>query len=412
MGSSGKEKLSLRQSILWNAWGCTFYLAVQWLLTIIVTRTLGYEDAGVFSLAMSITNIFYALSTYGMKNYQIADLGGKFSTGNYVTSRFVTCGIATIGCIVFTLVNGYTFYQRTCIIIYMVFKLSESFFDVLLGVYQKHWRMDLMGKSMTMRACLMLVSFSSMILIMHNLAVAIMAMAVLTFMVVIFYDVNKVKRLEVIRCFENVSKVGSLLRECFPLAVYMLLSTSIGSIPRYFLEIFRGSEELGIYASVASPTLIIQMSASYLFNPMITIFSESFNSKDKTRFMKALLDCVKGSVLISVLAILGGKIFGRLGLRILFGESILAYEFLLIPLIVCTILTAEIWLFSSVLTVVRNFKGLIVGNGCAVVLSVIGSMVLIPKYGMQGTTYALIIGNFAGIALLVKYMVHDIKTKF
>lgn len=406
------KKLTIKQSILWNTWGSLIYLGVQWLQTVMVARILGYEDAGVFSLAMSVTNIFYALSIYGMRNFQVSDIDEKYSPGNYVISRIITGGVALALCVGFVILNRYDFQQTVCIVAYMLFKLSEAIFDVLTGFYQKRWRMDLLGKSMTMRAVLMLCIFPGVIWITDSLFLAIIIMTVAVFSVIFLYDMRKTRELEIIRFDINAGRIKQLLVECFPLAIYSVLSTSIGSIPRYFLEIYQGSEKLGIYASIAAPTLIVQMASTYIFNPMVTVFAECFNKKDKNKFLKTLKQCLIAVVFVSFIALVGGKIFGRLGLRILYGKSILDYEYLLMPLIVCTISTACVWLFCCILTVTRNFKALLVGNGCSVVFSVGLSIVLIPVWSMQGATYALLLGNLIGIIILAYYMAKDIKDKF
>lgn len=407
-----EKKLTIKESVLWNTWGSVLYLGVQWLQTVLIARILGYEDAGIFSLAMSVANIFYALSIYGMKNFQISDMEGKYSPGNYVVSRFVTAGGAFLLCVLFTLVNGYDVKQTLCIVVYMLFKLSESFFDVCLGFYQKNWRMDFMGKSLTMRGVLMLCVFSAMMLCTHSLLWSIIAMAIAVYSVIVFYDFKNAKRLVEIRFTKDFTPVRKLLVECIPLAVYMILSTSIGSVPRYFLEMYEGSATLGIYASVATPTLIVQMAATYIFNPMVTVFSEAYAQRDKKRFVKTVRQCLMAVLSISVIGLLGGKLLGRPGLYILYGESILPYEYLLVPIILCTVTTACVWLFCNILTILRNFRALLIGNGLSVIVSALMSIVLIPLWGMQGTTFALMLGNLAGIMVCVWALVLDIRKKF
>ncbi len=406
-----EKKLSIKESVLWNTWGSVLYLGIQWALTVLVARILGYEDAGVFSLAMSIANIFYALSIYGMKNFQISDLEGKYSPGNYVTSRFVTGGGAFVLCIIFTLINGYDTKQTACIIAYMLFKLSEAFFDVCLGFYQKNWRMDFMGKSMTLRGILMVCTFPVVMILTKNLLLAIVVMAIAVYGVIIFYDFRRAMALEKISFrFETVA-VRKLLVECIPLAIYLILSTCIGSIPRYFLEMFEGNTMLGIYASVATPTLIVQMAATYIFNPLITVFAESLNEKDRPRFVKTLKQCFFALLCISVVGVAGAKLLGRIGLRILYGESILPYEYLLLPIIVCTVTTACAWLMYDILTIFRDFKALLMGNGLSVAVSVAMSLILIPNMGMQGTTFALMIGNISGIAVCIVALITNTRKR-
>lgn len=406
------KKLTVKESVFWNTWGSVIYLGVQWLQTILVVRVLGYEEAGIFSLAMSITNTFYAISVYGMRNFQISDIKKKYSAGNYVLSRVVTGGISLVMCSAFAIVNGYNFKQVTCIVAYMLFKLSETFFDVFLGIYQKYWRMDYMGKSMTARAVLMLIIFPGVLWIVEDLLLAIIIMTIAVFGVILFYDLRNAQALEKIYLFSEHGQIWRLLIECLPLAVYSMVSTSIGTIPRYFLEIYQGSEKLGIYASVAAPTLIVQMASTYIFNPMVTVFSESYNEKNREKFVKTLWQCLMAIAAVSCVAMIGAKIFGKFGLRLLYGESILAYEYLLIPLVVCTVTTASTWLFCGVLTVLRNFRSLLIGNIIAAIASLVLSMILIPAWDMQGATYALLFGNLVGIVIFIYYMVRDVREKF
>ena len=65
--------------MLYNSVGFIVYLFCQWLITIVVVRLSNYEDAGILSLAMSINNILYAISTFGLRNYQVSDIENKYS---------------------------------------------------------------------------------------------------------------------------------------------------------------------------------------------------------------------------------------------------------------------------------------------------------------------------------------------
>ena len=68
------------------------------------------------------------------------------------------------------------------------------------------------------------------------------------------------------------------MAECFPLLCYQTMSSVIPTIPRLVMEKILGGAALGIYGSVAAPTMIVQMGASYVFNPFITLFAEQYSS--------------------------------------------------------------------------------------------------------------------------------------
>ena len=71
-----EKKLSLQSSIAWNSIGSIFYLGCQWLMTVVVVWIAGLETAGILSLAMSVSNIWYSFAVYGMRNFQVSDTVG------------------------------------------------------------------------------------------------------------------------------------------------------------------------------------------------------------------------------------------------------------------------------------------------------------------------------------------------
>ncbi|KLU72105.1 MAG: hypothetical protein RHS_2190 [Robinsoniella sp. RHS] len=398
------KKMSIKTSILWNTWGSLVYLGCQWLLSVLVIRISGFENSGILTLAMSITNMFYSIAVYGMRTFQVADTENEYSQGTYVLSRAATGLTAFILCTAFVVINRYDKISSLSIIIYMVFRLGEALFDVYAGFFQKYWRMDYLGKSMVIRGVVMLCSYLVFLGLFNSLPVAFGAMALSTFLVIIFYDRRNVKRITNIKSDGNLKKVQELLIRCFPLVVYLFLNAAISSIPRYFLEKFCGNDKLGVYAAIAAPTLVVQMASTYIFNPFVTAFAEKYHAGDRAGFWKLLFTCVKVVGAVSVAAMAGAALLGEWGLLILIGEKILPYTDLLLPLVACTILTAFSWLLCGVLTVVKDFRGLIISNVAAVVSGAVSSVVFIKLWGMQGTSFATILGLTVEIVLLFVFL--------
>ena len=71
-----KGRLSVRQNTLWYTAGYLTYLVVQWLITVLAVRLGSYEDGGVLSLAISLSNFFFTVCTFGLRNFQVSDMKG------------------------------------------------------------------------------------------------------------------------------------------------------------------------------------------------------------------------------------------------------------------------------------------------------------------------------------------------
>ena len=106
-----------------------------------------YADAGILTLAISISNIFATLAAFGVRNYQVSDTGEKYSQSDYIFHRVITCAAAILLCAVFTALSGYAFNAALSIVAYMLMRMVEAFADVFHGIFQKHWRFDIVGRS-------------------------------------------------------------------------------------------------------------------------------------------------------------------------------------------------------------------------------------------------------------------------
>ena len=87
-------------------------------LTVLVVPLGSFEKAGYLTLAISLTNFFFTVAYFGLRNFQVSDSAGKYSSSLYISTRILTC-IAAFGlCVAFTLCNRqYSGEQMACIII-------------------------------------------------------------------------------------------------------------------------------------------------------------------------------------------------------------------------------------------------------------------------------------------------------
>jgi O-antigen/teichoic acid export membrane protein len=399
MNESKTERLSIEQNMLWNSAGSLIYMICQWLITVMVVRISNVTVAGDLTLAISLNNIFNSFALFGIKSYQVSDIRAKYDDGTYINSRFITCGIAFLSCVAYAFLIPYTGEQKLSIILYCLFKTGEALYDVYSGICQKNMRMDYIGKSWLMKGILTLVSFCSGLYLTQSLPIAITCMATVSYFVFFLYDIRVTSRLSDLHFQGKTKQALVLMKECLPLLVYSFLTTTISSIPRLVLERIAGSYALGIYGSVSAPTVVVQMGASYIFSPLMTPIAECYANKDSDRFHSILRKCFVAIGVIGVIALAGGKVLGYWGLNLIYGKEVANHEDLLLPLIGCTLATAFIWALGGILTVFRDFRGLIVANVIALLYSIPSSYLFIKKWGSMGACIAY------GTALILQVII-------
>ena len=76
-----------RDSYLWNMIGSLLMAFQSVIMLMILTRTLGLVDAGIFTIAYANANLFLNIGKYGMRYFQVSDVKGQFTFADYRMSR-------------------------------------------------------------------------------------------------------------------------------------------------------------------------------------------------------------------------------------------------------------------------------------------------------------------------------------
>ena len=146
--------------------------------------------------------------------------------------------------------------------------------------------MDWIGKSWMVKGILSFVGFVAVLAVTQSLLAAILAMALVSWLVIFFYDIPRAKKLDTIKIHLKRKKYnadGGMLSRCY---VTRLCHRSFRRSRVWSWKKFWEVQHLGIYGSVAAPTMIVQMGASYVFNPFITLFAEQYSSGNIRDFWK------------------------------------------------------------------------------------------------------------------------------
>lgn len=405
------KPLSLKKNMMWNAIGSTVYLACQWLCTMLAVRLSPNDltNAGLLSLAMSVAAIFVCVATFSMRAFQVSDDQFEYADGVYIAARLGLFVAALMAAAMFAFINPYTHIQRAAISLYMLFKISEALSDVLGGAAQRRERMDIEGKSFILRGVLGTLAFGFTLYWTGSMLWAMVAMAAACYLVVLLYQASHTRAYCDIRPLMDKARVTSLIRACTLLFIGSILYNSIVSVPRLFLESIHGADALAIYASVATPTLLVQMLCAYIYNPLLTRFTKLYRDGNREAFSRLMLICIGVMLVVVALALVVAYFLGAFGIGLLYGKEMVPYKDLLYLMILNTGLTAAMWFLSTIAIVIRRIKGLIVASVLGMVLCCLLSALLIPSLSMDGASLSGILAQAAEVGVLGVYLAKVLK---
>ncbi len=408
------NKPSISQTMLFNTVGSLIYYACQWFLSVVIVRISGYEKAGVLSLAMSVTAAPAIIGLFNVRNYQASDLNNQYNQKTYINSRHITNLFSFLICAVMVLAGGYSKEKAVVILLFMLYKIAEGYADVYYGIEQRWERLDYAGISMTIRGIGTIIIFVVILLAFDNLIIGLLAISIFSLLIVLVYDVRKTRAWcnDKIDASQLKSEVISLLITCIPLAIVAFLNNFAFNLAKIVLEGTYGSEVMGYYSSVASPTLVVQLAAQTIFAPMIPPLTECFVKKDKNGFYSILkkFSCLFCGLTIVVL--IGSKLLAHWGLCLLFGDKIEPYVYLFVYIVLMTIFMAINTSLFSVCTLIREIKIQYLIGMVAIVVSVITAYTLVVRFSMEGVIWAQTITILSQILIQIVIIVRKLRKHF
>src|SRR5262249_16323052 len=131
-------------------------------------------------------------------------------------------------------------------------KSVESFTDVIAGLLQKHERLDQVAISMMLKGVSSVAAFSLGFITWHSVGYALGGMAVTWVAVFLAYDCRVAGRVlqKADRYFVwNRDRLIALTKLAAPVGIVMGLVSLNANLPRYAVEHYRGTSELGIFAA-------------------------------------------------------------------------------------------------------------------------------------------------------------------
>lgn len=385
-----RKTKSVQQNMIYNTVGSLVYYFCQWVMTVLIVRMSGFEDAGILSLAMSVTAAPAIVGLFNIRSYQVSDLKGQYSDSVYIRSRVYTNLLSFEVCLFVVFVNGYPLEKAAVILLFMCFKMAEGAADVFYGIDQKKERLDYAGISLTIRGFGSLALFCGIFMLTKNLFFCVLGMSFFSFAVVFVYDRRIVSRLTEEREPAAFSQIKSLLITCLPLAVVAFLNNLSLTIPKIYLEKYYGEEIFGIYSSVSSPTIVVQLAATTLFAPLVPVLTKQFNENHKKEFRKILAQFFGLILAGTVLGVVLSKLLADWVLKILYGEEIGPYTNLFIPVFFIAVLIAVNASLFSVCTLIREIKSQYVVGIAGIVSAFLLSVTVVKELSLEGTILAFV----------------------
>jgi O-antigen/teichoic acid export membrane protein len=390
------------QNHFWNSVknlaGILAYFFCQWLILIIVIRIAGYETSGEFSLVISFTNLFGLLSQYNIRNFQLSDVNNRFLPQQYSASYIITSGLAVVSFLLALLFSGYGRGIILSCLIYMVFKLCETFTNYVFTYMQLENKYTDIAISYSLKGVVPLIGFAVWLYFTQSLFQALCIMSLLYIVIIVFYDIRKTYSF-----FPRgivLKDVILVLKECFPMMLVSLILPFMLFITRYTVEKAYGATELGYYSAFTMVIVILSTMAMSVYQVILPVISEKYLKHMTGDIVRMIVTILGIIILAALIMILLARLIGNMVFSLVFGAEILGHMYLLLPVIITSVMLAIMSFTSVCLTAMQKRLPMLIGMLAGAVLLSVVVMPVTQSNGMLGTT------NIFTVALCVIIVIH------
>ena len=390
-----------KKDYIWNSIGSFLQSAISPILLIVITRLNGVGDSGLFSFAMSLSVVFWAISLWGGRTYQVSDVKKEFSSGDYIVVRFISSLIVAVFSISFCILSGYDLIKTELIMVLVSFKILESIADSMYGVLQIHNKLYIVGISLTMKSVFGFMLFTLIDILTKNIIYGALSIFIVNIAVVIFYDIPWMKHVESVGLTKkNIMQAGKIMKKTAEVFVVVFLTMFSLNIPRYFLDKYH-YDQIGYFGIMAMPITLLTLFISFVLQPNVVNLSELLKKKKIKEFTKIVSKIDFITVTLGILFVISSYLIGVWVLNAVFGIDINNFRIDLTIMVIGAVANAFVSIYVNLLIILRRFKGqfytLLVTNILAVILSIY----LIDRLAMLGSVLVFMIISFLQAIILL-----------
>jgi O-antigen/teichoic acid export membrane protein len=405
---------SLSANVSWMLASNIVYAICQWMMLVVLARTSSLEVVGLFALALAITAPVFMFAQLQLRTVQATDVRQLYRFREYLQVRLLAmcCAFGTV--LVICVIAGYGQPVISAAVAVSIWKCLDGCSDILHGLFQQHERMRIISTSMMLKGLLSLAGFAAVLFFSGDLIWALSSLVLASTVVLIGYDIPMCHRLrhEYTASLAKASdrryqrsprRLGSLVWLALPLGLVQLLVAVSANAPRYFLEHWRGTREVGIFAALAYFITAGQVVVTALQQAALPRLAR-FASLDLKAYQRLMVRLIGVGLLLGVGGIVVAVMFGPIVLRYSYGPAYEAHNRALVWMMISAAVAYLAWLLGTAMTAARIFRPQFPLLACSTAATMIACACLVPRGGIEGGALAFGFGMLVqagGTAVIV-----------
>lgn len=379
----------------------------------VITRTNGIDDAGVFSIAYSIASMMLFIGEFGVRKYQASDVSETNSFSDYYTFRIISCACMMAACLLYGVYGmislGYSREKFWVLIMVCIVRAIEAYNDVFFGRFQQLHRLDVSAKTSIFRMLFGMFCYTVALIITHHMLVSAIIWVVshiVGYMLSTHIVYDQFCRIEIKYDRDAFKRIFT---GCFPLFLANFLLLYIGNAPKYAIDAMLNEEIQARYNFIFMPVFVINMFANFIFNPIIVDLADAWTDREYKKFRHIVYRQVAIIGGFTVLAIIVALTIGCPVLGALYNIDLSDLKPELVILMVGGGMLAMVNFLTVVITIIRKQQHFTWGYILIALMAMLLANSFVRTRGLSGAAalYTVLMAILAAVFSAI--LVADVK---
>jgi O-antigen/teichoic acid export membrane protein len=360
------------------------------------------EIQGRFLLSLAIATPVAMFSSLGLSALFVTDSQERFSFYDYFYLRIAFCVLSVIICLSigsYLVLRG-SYDANFLVVLGLIgcFKAVDFVSDICYAVFQKKQRMKYTGISRALKAAGALTATMAILYATGKLAAALLGWLAAYSAMMFWYDIKIARRFYPLPVEFSLSRSLTISKQAMPLVAGAFLMTLNGNISRYVIAAYCGEADVGYFGSISYGGVAISMIFVAMGSALLPKMVDYFKTHP-LYIWRVAAKAAMVAVGLGLLAFMVSLLAGRFALRVFFSAEHAAHVKVLWILMGGSAIVGLASVMGFAGTACRAFTPSIFTWAIVGCITLLGCIILVPKYGLVGAAIATIMSNIAAFVL-------------
>lgn len=370
----------------------------QWIVFTFIAKKFGTESMGDYSLAIAWILPFYAFFSLQLRNMHVSDQGNEYGFDLFFSIRAI-CSLLFIATVVLV---GVLFYRHIALVFFLVglSRCFEMISDMIHAEFHKRKKIDVFSKRLITRSVFSIILTLLSFTLIHSFEIALISLPLAYFINLIIDFIYLKKEIGTFSIsFEKKEVLKRLMVTGLITGFSLLFVYILPNIPRFMLEKYRNSFELGLFSGYMYLIVFARIFVQAVIQNSLPYLAEHYTKGNMSSFYRIIKKeslIMLGLGLAQFLIIpVSDYIF-----PLLYNKDFVGNKWLLAIVFTGSLFSFLAFTLNNVLNAMQLFKVQFPIYGTLVLISLLLGYVLIPKYGIEGGGLVFTLVAFSQCLLL------------